>query len=403
MKLKYPRMATYVAYATLPLSGFVTDVYIPSLPSMAGALHTSTFEVQLTLTVFLASYGVFQLFVGSLLDSYGRHRLSLVSLVVLAISSIVIAMAHQIYLIYAMRIVHGIAVSFIIVSKRAFFVDVYTGDQLKSHLSLFSIIWSTGPIIAPFIGGYLQTAFGWASNFYALAALALLLAVLDFIFGGETLTQPASFRIRGVVETYRSLLGTSSFTLGIFMCGLAYCTVMIFNMTGPFIIEHRLGWGAVTAGYSSLFLGFAWMAGGFIGKATINRPFFRKLSFNLGWQVVFAAAMLISVPFVENLYSLLFFAFIIQGCSGYTFNNFFTYCLSRFPRNAGIASGLTGGISYVIVSILSAAIILVFPAKDERHLNYSYWIVILFSVIVMSVILRINRTKSVAGARAEMG
>ena len=146
-------------------------MYIPSMPSMAGALHTSTIQVQLTLTFFLISYGVFQLFVGSVLDSYGRYKLGLISLVFLALSNIAIAVTHNIYLIYAMRVVQGMTVSFIVVGKRAFFVDVYTGDKRQHYLSLFSIIWSTGPIVAPFIGGYLQTAFGWQSNFYALAAL----------------------------------------------------------------------------------------------------------------------------------------------------------------------------------------------------------------------------------------
>jgi MFS family permease len=392
-----------MAFALIPLSGFVTDMYIPSLPGMASALHTGNIQVQLTLTVFLISYGVFQLFVGSVLDSYGRYRLSLVSLVILALSSVVIATTHQIYLIYAMRIVHGITVSFIVVGKRAFFVDVYSGDQLKHYLTLFSIIWSTGPIVAPFIGGYLQTAFGWQSNFYALAVLAALFAVLEFIFSGETLPQAGAFRIRQIAATYGRLLGTPVFTLGIVMLGLAYCMIMIFNMTGSFIIEHHLGWSAVTAGYSSLILGLAWMAGGFVSKATIHKPFFRKLSFNLGWQMLFAVAMLVSIPFAENLYTLLFFAFIIHVCAGYTFNNFFTFCLSSFPRNAGIASGLTGGINYIIVSILSSSIILFLPAKDEAHLSYSYAIIILLSVIVMSVILRIDRVKTKAVARARMG
>ena len=396
MKLKYPRMATLTAFALIPLSGFVTDMYIPSMPSMAPALHASTIQVQLTLTFFLISYGVFQLFVGSLLDSYGRYKLSLISLVLLALSNIAIAVTHNIYLIYAMRVVQGITVSFIVVGKRAFFIDVYTGDKRQHYLSLFSIIWSTGPIVAPFIGGYLQTAFGWQSNFYALAALSVIMVVLELIFSGETLPQAAPFKGRHVAATYGRLLGTPTFTLGIIMCGLSYCMVMIFNLTGAFIIEHRFHMSAVIAGYSSLFMGFALMAGGFISKATIKRPFFRKLSFNLGWQIVFAAAMLVSIPYAENLYTLLFFAFIIHVCAGYTFNNFFTFCLSSFPQNAGVASGLTGGINYVLVSILSSLIIIFLPAKDERNLAYGYAIIILLSVIVMSVILRINRAPSPA-------
>jgi MFS family permease len=140
MKLKYPRMATSTAFALIPLSGFVTDMYIPSMPGMAAALHASTIQVQLTLTFFLISYGVFQLFVGTLLDSYGRYKLSLISLVLLALSNIAIAVTHHIYLIYAMRVVQGITVSFIVVGKRAFFSDVYTGDKTALSQSLLDYL-----------------------------------------------------------------------------------------------------------------------------------------------------------------------------------------------------------------------------------------------------------------------
>jgi hypothetical protein len=65
-----------------------------------------------------------------------------------------------------------------------------------------------------------------------------------------------------------------------------------------------------------------------------------------------------------------------------------------------VASGLTGGINYVLVSILSSMIIVFFPAKDERNLAYGYAIIILLSVIVMSVILRINKVQSKDVVRA---
>uniref|UniRef100_A0AAU6WN91 Major facilitator superfamily (MFS) profile domain-containing protein n=1 Tax=Chryseobacterium endophyticum TaxID=1854762 RepID=A0AAU6WN91_9FLAO len=50
-----------------------------------------------------------------------------------------------------------------------------------------TIVWSVGPIIAPFIGGYLQKNFGWQSNFYVLAGYSALLLISEFIFSGETL------------------------------------------------------------------------------------------------------------------------------------------------------------------------------------------------------------------------
>ncbi|WP_316827190.1 MFS transporter [Pedobacter miscanthi] len=384
-------IATLLAFALLPISGFATDIYIPSLPDMAGAIHVSNVQVQLTLSIFLISYGISQLFIGSVLDSFGRYKISLYALLIFAVASLVIATTHNIYLIYFMRVIHGITVGAIVVAKRAYFVDLFKGDQLKHYLSLFSIIWSTGPIVAPFIGGYLQTAFGWESNFYFLAGFAVVFALLEIVFSGETLKHFTDFQLKKITGIYAEMIKTTSFTLGIVMLGLAYCMVMVYNMTGPFIIEHHLNFSPVIAGYSSLFLGFAWMVGGFIGKATINRPFFKRLMINSLLQVAFVVLMIVSLNFVSNLWSLIFFAFIIHVGAGYTFNNYFTFCLSKFPKNAGIAGGLTGGFTYVIVSVLSYGIVNLIPAKDERNLSYSYLVMILLSVLVMLVISKIRQ------------
>jgi MFS family permease len=386
IKEKNQRIATILAFCLIPLSGFATDIYLPSLPAMAGKLHTSNVQVQLTLSIFLISYGIAQLFVGSLLDSFGRYKIGLYALLVFAAASIIIAITHNIYLIYLMRVIHGLSTGAIVVAKRAYFVDQFSGVRLQHYLSLFSIIWSTGPIIAPFVGGYLHTAFGWESSFYFLAGFAIIFAALEAIFSGETLKHVTDFHLRKIAGIYLDMIRTTSFTLGIVMLGLAYCMVMVYNMTGPFIIEHELRFTPVVAGYSSLILGFAWMVGGFIGKATINRPFFKRLAINSVLQVIFVTAMIISISFVANLWSLIFFAFIIHVAAGYTFNNYFTFCLSKFPKNAGIASGLTGGLTYVIVSFLSYAIVSLVPARDERNLSYSYVILIALSVLVMLVI-----------------
>lgn len=273
IKKKNEKIATILAFALIPLSGFATDIYIPSLPTMAGEMQVSSTQVQLTLSVFLISYGISQLFIGSVLDSFGRYKISLYALLIFAAASIVIAITHNIYLIYLMRVVHGITVGAIIVAKRAYFVDLFSGDKLKHYLSLFSIIWSTGPIIAPFIGGYLQAAFGWESNFYFLSGFAMVFAGLEFIFSGETLQHFTEFQLKKITGIYVEMIKTTSFTLGIVMLGLAYCMVMVYNMTGPFIIEHELNFTPVVAGYSSLVLGFAWMVGGLLEKQRLTNHF----------------------------------------------------------------------------------------------------------------------------------
>ncbi|MDR3713134.1 MAG: MFS transporter [Puia sp.] len=388
IEARHQRIANILALAMLPLSGFATDIYVPSLPTMAGAMHVSSLQIQFTITLYLISYGISQLFIGSIIDSYGRYRISLVSLIIFAFASLAIALTHTIDIIYLMRIIQGATVGAVIAGKRAYFVDLFTGDRLKNYLSLFSIIWSTGPIVAPFIGGWLQTGFGWEANFYLLAGTGISFAVLEYFFSGETLPQPAPFQLKRVVNVYAGMLTTGPFILGIGMMGLAYAMVMVYNMTAPFIIEHQLHFNVVTTGYCCLAMGVAWMVGGFISKAMIRFHFFRKLAVNIGLQILLVLLMLALIRQAETLYTLVIFAFLIHVGAGYTFNNYMTFCMTRFPQNAGIASGLIGGFAFLIVSSLSYGIVNILPARDEWNLGYSYLIFILFSAVILFVAAR---------------
>lgn len=391
-KVSHQGVSTILAFALLPLSGFATDIYIPSMPSMEAALNVSSLQVQLTLSFFLISYGVGQLFVGSIVDSFGRYNISIAALILFIASCFIIATTGNVYVIYLMRIIQGITVAGIVVAKRAFFVDVYSGDQLKSYLSIFTIVWSAGPIIAPFIGGYLQDFFGWTSNFYFLALFAAIVLVLELIFSGETIHNPTEFHLNKIIKIYGEMIGTASFTLGIVMLGLAYSMVMVYNMSGPFIIEHTFGMSPIVTGYCSLVLGVAWMTGGFIGKATIKGPLLKKMVINVVLQLAFAIMMILSLGYLVNLYTLVFFAFLIHVGAGYTYNNYFAYCLTRFPKNAGISGGLTGGIVYILVSFLSYQIIDIFPAKDQQNLSYGYFVLVLSSCVLMFILSRyLNR------------
>jgi DHA1 family bicyclomycin/chloramphenicol resistance-like MFS transporter len=178
LKENHQGFSTVLALSLIPLSGFATDIYLPSLPAMAKDLQVSPSAIQLSLVLFMFSVGVSQIFIGSILDSFGRFRISIISLALFSMTSFVIAIVPSIYVIYAMRIIQGITIAFIVVGKRAYFVDIYSGERLKNYISLFAIIWACAPIMAPFLGGYLQSLFGWRSNFYFLGGLSLLFLIL---------------------------------------------------------------------------------------------------------------------------------------------------------------------------------------------------------------------------------
>src|ERR1044072_6490786 len=147
-KERFRPIATLLSLALLPLSGFATHTYVPSLPVTAADLHISSLQIQFTITLFLVSYGISQLFIGSILDSFGRYRIGIAALLIFALASLAIATTHSITVMYLMRVIQGITVGAVMAGKRVYFVDVFSGDKLKHYLSLFSIIWSTGPIVA---------------------------------------------------------------------------------------------------------------------------------------------------------------------------------------------------------------------------------------------------------------
>jgi MFS family permease len=382
-------IVTILSFALIPLTGFATDVYLPSLPAMTSDLHVSSAAIQASLLVFLVSVGLSQLFVGSLLDSFGRYRLSMVALFIFSLASFMIALTHNIYVLYAMRAVQGITVAIIVVSKRAYFLDTFKGEKLKDYTSLFSIVWATAPIVAPFIGGYLQDAFGWQANFYFLGIFTLAILALDLIFGGESLKEFQRFEAKAILGVYRSMIKTADFSVGLVLIGLSYSMLMVYGMTSPFIIEHVYHHSPVVTGYSSLLSGVALMLGGIISKSIISKPLDKKIPAAISLQFVFATGMVaVSHFYSSSLYTLLVFVMLLNVTAGFIFNNIFAYCLGRFSRNAGIVSGLTGGGLFVITSFLSYGIVSALAIKTQTALGFAYLVFILLNVIAFILFQR---------------
>ncbi|HYV55836.1 MAG TPA: MFS transporter [Chitinophagaceae bacterium] len=385
IKEEHRRIVNILSFSLIPLAGFATDIYLPSLPSMTISLHASASQIQLSLLLFMASAGVSQLFVGSLLDSFGRYRLSNSALFIFSIASFLIGLFPDLHVLYLMRIVQGVAASFVLVARRAYFMDTYSGDQLKRYTSLFSIIWATAPIIAPFLGGYLQKAFGWQSSFYMLGILPLVILVLTIKYGGESAKDLQPLRVKPLLGVYSSLLTTKDFALALVILGLNYGMVLLFGMASPFIIEHQWHQTPVVTGYCALVSGVAMMAGGIISRSMLRIPLEKKLPIALGVQLTSGAfAIIISMSGLTNIYVMMSFVILQHGVAGFVFNNLFAYSLGRFSRNAGIVAGMTGGASYIISSFSSYGTASFFAVTNQTMLALGYLFLNLCVVITYS-------------------
>ena len=350
------KIATILTFLSIPLSGFMTDIYLPSFPAMSRNLNVSEQSIQLTLTCFFLSYGFSQLFVGPVADSVGRRKPTLISLAILLLSSLAVTFTNEVLIISLLRIVQGIATAFIVVAKRAYFVDLYDDKERKNYLSYFTIVWSCGPIIAPFLGGFLEEHLGWQANFYFLAIYAAVLLVGELVFSGETIRNFKKFNLKKTGLLYMAMLKNPGFILGILVLGCAYSVVMVFNIAGPFVVEQHFNYSAVIIGYCTLVLGFSWMIGGILSKRYTPVDFTKKIRAVSLIQLVIIGIFIALGGIVDNLVLLVGFAFVIHICSGFLFTNYFTQNMVFFPGNAGIAGGLMGGLLYIITSVGSFAI-----------------------------------------------
>src|SRR3954466_3477787 len=82
--------------ATVAITPFAVDTYLPAMPIIAQDLHTHIGTVQQSLSIFLAAYGAGMLVFGPLADKIGRRPLALFGISGFAVASFFLVWATNI-------------------------------------------------------------------------------------------------------------------------------------------------------------------------------------------------------------------------------------------------------------------------------------------------------------------
>ena len=140
---------------------FVTDMYLPSLPSMVVDYDTSVSMVQMGLSFSMLGLALGQLLFGPLSDKYGRRRPVIVAMIVFCISTLACVFAPTIEAFVALRLVQGVSGAGGIVISRSVATDTFDGHQLLKMLAIIGAINGIAPITAPVAGGMIVSSVGW--------------------------------------------------------------------------------------------------------------------------------------------------------------------------------------------------------------------------------------------------
>lgn len=157
--------------AFVPLS---TDMYLPALPRMTQALHTSASLVNLTLVLFFVCYSVGTLLWGPLSDKYGRRPVLLCGLACYILASACCACAANVSQLILFRVLQALGGSASPAIAVALVKDLFHGRKRERGLALIQSLVMIAPIIAPVLGAMLLKYTSWRGVFWTLTGIGIV-------------------------------------------------------------------------------------------------------------------------------------------------------------------------------------------------------------------------------------
>jgi MFS transporter, DHA1 family, multidrug resistance protein len=243
MEQKTPGAAFAASLAAITLiSPLAIHLFLPALPGMAAEFGASGALAQLTFSITLMTMAVVTPAYGTVSDRYGRRPVLLTGLGLFLFGSLVSAVASNLPLLLAGRIIQASGAGCGLTLTRAIARDAYGPAALVKAIAYLTIAYALGPMIAPPFGGLLIDAFGWRSVFwFALVTGAVIMtAAVVLLYETRGRAEREAQPIR-VVSLYAELMRDRAF-LG-FVLQSGFMSFAFFAVAGasPFLVTGLLG------------------------------------------------------------------------------------------------------------------------------------------------------------------
>lgn len=346
--------------ALAALTPLAVDMYLPSLPALGVALRAGSSEVQLTLSIFLAGYAVSQLAYGPLSDRFGRRRILLGGLLLYVAASLACALAPGIRFLIVARFFEAVGGCAGPVLGRAMVRDLHGRERAARMLAYMAAVTGLAPLLSPILGGYLETWFGWRSNFYALTIFGVVLALVVWRHLDETLTEPdpQALKTRRLLGNYAALARNRTYAGYTLTCCFGFTALFCFISGAPFVLIEHFRLSPEHFGYF-----FAFCAAGYItgtslaGRLTTRFGIDRLLRFSTPLVALAGAAMAaLTILGVDRLSAILVPMVIFEIAFGITMPQSLAGAISPFPRMAGVASAALGFLQLSLAALVSALV-----------------------------------------------
>ncbi|WP_281544442.1 multidrug efflux MFS transporter EmrD [Grimontia sp. SpTr1] len=367
-------------------------MYVPSMAMMADSFAVPPAWLQAVMACYLIPYGLSQFIYGPLSDRFGRKPIILVGLAIYLVGTIVALMAPSFSIFLLGSVIQGAGIGCGGAMARTLTRDCFDGSRLHKANSLVSIGLIFSPLMAPVIGGLLSTYFGWQASYGFLFVLAAVVYLIMSLYFQETLP-PEARRQDSVLKSYHHVMSNRQFQ-GYLICLIAvFSGISVFEAAAGVLLGSTLGLSATTV--SLLFVmplpGF--MAGSWLSSVIEQRKSSGK-SLLVGSVILLAGALTVVIPgyFVTvTVETLIGGAFIYFMGAGVLFPAATTGAISPFPRHAGTAGAVMGG-----VQNMGAGLFTLLAAQMNVNDQFSLGAILLAMAVVSGLGLLLCRRQNMA-------
>lgn len=338
------------------LFGISTDLYTPSLPQIATYFHASEITSKQSISAFMLGFCIGCLLLGPLMDAYGRRKMIIYSLIGFVLMSLLAIVSQKAEQLTDVRLFQGVFIAAASIGSRILILDNFTGQRYVAGIIYTSFAYAAGPVIGPFLGGWLQFLYGWQSVFIAYAILASIVFILFFAFIKESSYEKKSFSLSRTVKEYWSMTNNKLFLSGALLLGITLFQLIGFSVFGSYFYSEKFHVSSVVFGESSLFLGLSYLIATLVNRLCTHY-FSQKKLCCFGMYLLITAIiiyLIVGLTLELSIKTILFPNLLIVFSAGFIFPNVLGAALRIFPNNIGTATSAQSLLFMAVCTIISS-------------------------------------------------
>ena len=336
-------------------SSLSLNILVPAMPGLATKLAADPARVQLTVSLYLMGLAVAQLVFGPLSDRFGRRPVVLAGLALATVASTAAIFAASIATLVIARVAQSLGASTGQTIGRAIIRDLYDRQHAASMIGLVTSVVVLMPMIAPLIGGILDTLFGWEAIFAFTAAVSFAICAWAMLDLPETRNLSLGPNSERHFRADLAALATSPRFFGYALCaGLGSAPFFSFLGAAPHVVVSMLGRTSAEYGLWFFVPSIGFMAGNFAVSRLTTR-FGIDALIRWGIALTIAGCLLnvsvyVALPGWE-MFTIFLPQIVIGFGNGLLLPTSIAGAVSIRPQVAGTASGVTGFVQMGIAAI----------------------------------------------------